>query len=286
MEPIKHITDSAENIRLTPEASERIRARLIVHMRENPAQAAPVHSPYQRLFIQSPFMAMLRKPVAVLMILVLVSLGGASTYAAAGALPGQPLYAVKVRVVEPVKEFLAVTREAKAELNASIALTRVKEVEELAAKQQLTTEQGVKSQSGFDQSLVKARATIEKLSEKNPEAATKLEAAFSASLDAHEVRLNTFGDAASSTNATEARSFANHIKNRAKGKVQGAFDDREDKRVSPGKGKETSDDDDDVTEQPIAPITASTTVETSTSSEDAPSQTRGSGRGFLRSLGL
>lgn len=285
MEPTKHITDSAQDIRLSQEASSRIRARLLTHMRENPVQAAPVHSPYQRLFIRSPFMALLRKPAAALLIIVLVSLGGASTYAAAGALPGEPLYAVKVNVIEPVKRTLAITSEAKATVNASIALTRVKEVEALAIKEQLTPEKGSKSQSDFDQSLVKARVTIEKLSEKNPEAATKLEAAFSASLDEHEIRLNTFGDAASSTNATEARSFANHIKNRTKGKVQGAFDDKEDKRESPRKDKETSDDDDGI-DLPVATTTASTTVETATSSEDILPETRRSGRGFLRSLDL
>lgn len=281
MEPIKHITDSAQDIRLSREASSRIRARLLAHMRENPVQA--VHSPYQRLFIRSPFMALLRKPVAVLMVLVLVSLGGASTYAAAGALPGEPLYAVKVNVIEPVKGVLAITREAKAEFNASIALARVKEVEALAAKEQLTPEQGIKSQNGFDHSLGKARATIEKLSEDNPKAAAKLEEALTASLDAHEVALTAFGGVGTSTNATEARTFANHIKNKVHGKVQGASDEKGDKSSSGDKGKGASDD----AELPVATTTESTSVESGTSSEeDAPSDTKREGKGFLRSLGL
>jgi len=282
MEPIKHITDSAQDIRLSSEASSRIRARLLAHMRENPVQA--VHSPYQRLFIRSPFMALLRKPVAVLMVLVLVSLGGASTYAAAGALPGEPLYAMKVNVIEPVKGVLAITREAKAEFNASIALTRVKEVEELAAKEQLTPEQGIKSQNGFDHSLGKARATIEKLSEDNPKAAAKLEEALTASLDAHEVALTAFGGIATSTNATEARTFANHIKNKVHGKVQGASDEKDNKDRS-GKGEGAPDE--DVSSAPVATTTASTSVESGTSSEeDALSDTKREGKGFLRSLGL
>lgn len=282
MEPIKHITDSAQDIRLSGEASSRIRARLLTHMRENPVQPMLVHSPYQRLFIRSPFMALLRKPVAVLMVLVLVSLGGASTYAAAGALPGEPLYAVKVKVLEPVKGFLAITSEAKAELNASLAVTRVKEVEALAAKEQLTPEQGIQSQNGFDHSLGKARATIEKLSQDNPKAAAKLEEALTASLDAHEVTLTAFGGVATSTNATEARTFANHIKNKVHGKVQGTSDEKGGKGSSGDKSKGASDDAD----LPVATTTASTSVESGTSSEDAPSETRGEGRGFLRSLGL
>lgn len=282
-DPIDHLKDSAQGIRLTREAFGRMRARLTLHMREHPIAAQSVHSPYHRFSIRSPFLSWLRRPVAALMLILLVGFGGASTYAAAGALPGEPLYAVKVNVIEPVKGFLAVSPEARAVWHVSVAETRMKEVEQLAAKDELTPERGAKVQKGFDRSLEEARATIEDISRGNPEAAAKIEKDLTATLDAREAALTSFAVTASSTNAAEARSFAEHVKNKVHGKGKGASDEKGDKGSSGGKGKGASDDDIGL---PVATTTASTTVETSTSSEDILPETKGTGRGFLRSLGL
>lgn len=285
-DPIDHLKDSAQGVRLTREAAERIRARLTLHMHEHPIAAQPVHSPYHRFSIRSPFLSWLRRPVAALMVILLVGFGGASTYAAAGALPGEPLYAVKVKVIEPVKGFLAITPEAKAEMKASIALMRVKEVEALAAKNTFTPEKGTKVKEGFDTSFGEARATIQKLKNENPAAAQKLEDSLVASLDAREAALHTFATTTATTSsatAAEVSSFAKHMKNRVHGKVQGASDEKGNNGSSEGKGKGASDD---AIELLVATTTTSTTIETSTSSEDILPETKGNGRGLLRSLGL
>lgn len=279
-DPIEHLTKSAQDIRLTREASERIRARLVVHMQEHPVTVQPVRSPYHRFFIQSPFTALMRKPVLALALILLVGAGGATSYGAAGALPGEPLYTVKVNVIEPVTGFLALSRESRAAWKVSVAETRVKEAEQLAAKDTLTPEQGVKVKEGFDQSFGEARATIAKLKDENPVAASKLDDSLTASLDAHEAALSVFATTTATTSsvtAKEASSFADHIKNKVHGKVQGDSDEKEDK----GKGSD---------EGLNLATTTPTRVESGTSSDAIPTEdhveTKGERKGFLRALGL
>lgn len=214
--PIEQLITSAKNIRFPAGVSERIRERLVAHMYEHPMS---VRSPYQHFFVRSPLMA-------VLTLLLLVGLGGATTYAAADALPGDPLYPVKVGMIEPVRGLLALSPEAKAVVNVSIAETRASEVVQLAAKNKLTPENGISFKEDFDHSLRAARTTLKKLSEENPDAADKLEKSLTASLDEHETALNSFAATASTTNTGEAQTLADHIKNKVHGEVQGASDEK------------------------------------------------------------
>lgn len=256
MDPIEQLKNSAQEVRLEAEASDRIRARLVAHMVAHPVAT---QSPYQRFFIRSPFMSLVRKPVAALAVVLLIGLGGATTFAT-GALPGDVLYPVKVSVIEPMQGFLAVSPEAKAEWKVSVAETRVSEVVQLAVQDKLTPEQGVSIQEGFDQSLGTARDTIDTLSKENPDAATKLEESFTTALDTHEAALNTIASTSSSTNATEAHSFANHIKNKVHGKVEGAPDER----GNSGKGNDSNSGQVEGTTSVISGTTATSSATTTT----------------------
>lgn len=211
--PIEQFTESAKEVHLESEAYARMRARLVAHMRLHPTELVPVISPYQRfLSILSPFASTLKRPAAMLIMAALIVVGGGSTYAAAGALPGNPLYPFKVKVIEPVRGLLAVTSEAKAQWRASITSKRLGEVEELVKKEILTPEEGVKSQERFDRSLEVAQATLTKLSQENPEAAKKIEASFAAALGEREDALEMLGVSTTSRNAKEAREFAGHVR--------------------------------------------------------------------------
>jgi hypothetical protein len=224
MEPIDHITHSAQEVRLSAEASRRIRSRLLSHMREHPITA--VYSPYQRFFVQSPFIALLRKPVAALALVLIVGVGGVTSYAAGGSLPGDALYPIKVSVIEPVTGVLAVSSEAKAAWHVALAETRVREVEELAAHDKLTPEQSEKGQEVFDQSYGVARATLDTLALENPNAAARLDESLTASIDAHETALTAIADVAStSNNAIQARSFAFYIRSKSHGRGPGEDSD-------------------------------------------------------------
>lgn len=210
--PIDQLIESANEVRLTSEASKRMRENLVAYLQANPVSES-VRSPYQRIFsILSPFSFLFRIPVLALMLLSLIILGGATTFAAAGALPGDILYPLKVNVLEPAKGVLAVSQEARAKWQVSRAETRIHEVEQLAAKRQLTPEEGAETKENFDNSLHAARVSLEKLSRHNPEAAFEIETSFAESLNQHEETLNQLGSAASSTSAEEVHSFAKHVK--------------------------------------------------------------------------
>lgn len=211
--PIDQLIESARDVRLTGDASARIRERLVAHMRANPINANQVPSPYQRFSnILSPFSSTLRMPAMALAFVLVITLGGATTYAAANALPGDALYPIKVRVIEPARGMLANSPEAKARFQVSLAESRAQEVVQLAVQDKLTPEEGARSQGRFDRSMEVARATVQELSRDNPEAAKKIEVSFTASLSTHERELSQIGMEASSTNANEAHSFARHLR--------------------------------------------------------------------------
>ncbi len=212
--PIDQLIESVRNIRLTDEASERMRARLIAHMREYPALNKPLPSPYRRfLGVFSPFASLLRVPAAAAFTLILlVAVGGATTFAAADALPGNPLYPLKVRVMEPARGLLAVSPEAQAEFRVSLVKTRLHEVEQLAVKEKLTPLNSARSKAGFDTSLQESQDLIDKLSRENFEAAAQAEISLVEALGKHKDGLNKISVNASSTVAAEARLFANHIR--------------------------------------------------------------------------
>ncbi len=76
------------------------------------------------------------KPMNALIIIALVLSGGTS-FAAAGSVPGDLLYPVKVEVNENVKSAFAITTSAEAALQAELAKERLEEAETLALRGEL-----------------------------------------------------------------------------------------------------------------------------------------------------
>ncbi|MCE9541733.1 DUF5667 domain-containing protein [Candidatus Kaiserbacteria bacterium] len=64
--------------------------------------------------------------------------GIGSSYAAENALPGSPLYAIKIHVNEPLEGRLASTQSEKADWNTRLMTRRLEEAEQLAAEGKLT----------------------------------------------------------------------------------------------------------------------------------------------------
>lgn len=201
-DPINEFKRSAQDVRLSWAAFERMRAELVAHMSAHPAA---VPSPYARLFA-------LKRPVAALVLIALVGIGGATTYAAHGSLPGDPLYPLKVKVIEPVQGLLAVTPEAKAAFQASIANERLAEAAQLAAKEKLTPEQSASSEQDFNASFRAAQAAVHALAAHDPEAAAHIEDSLTESIKNHQQTLDAAGLSASTTNAKAAHQFSVHVK--------------------------------------------------------------------------
>lgn len=208
--PLKQFIDSTDKIHLSDDAKVRMRTKLVAHMRIHPI-APP---PYQKLVgILSPYTAMLKRPMLAFAILLFVAVGGATTFAAVGSLPGDPLYPLKVKVIEPAQGLMAVSPKAKAVWQVSIVETRLGEIEELAKKDRLTSEEGTRSKERFDDSIQEARVTIEKISEDDLETADEINGSLNVSLDRHENALKEVEVVSSSTSSIEAGVFAEHIKN-------------------------------------------------------------------------
>lgn len=199
-DPIQKLKMSADEVRLSPEAYGRMRESLAAHIAAHPAS---VPSPYHRWFSHA------RRPLAASTMMAVLAMGGATAYASKGSLPGDPLYPVKVKVVEPVQGLLAVTPAAKAAWQASVASERLSEAAELAKRHKLTPEETKQSDERFSKSLEAAQASIDSLSENDPEEAVKIRASLSDTLKKHEQTL--IAGTATSTDAGTLQ-FAGKVK--------------------------------------------------------------------------
>ncbi len=127
-DPLYKKLSTLKHDRLTAEERATLFARIEGHVAQTPLRVSyPLRSPFAR-----------RAGVAGALALFLVSFG--VSYAAERALPGEPLYAVKVHVNEGIARALAVTPESKAKVAESELKRRAVEVETLSTRVTLDEE--------------------------------------------------------------------------------------------------------------------------------------------------
>lgn len=122
-------------LRLTPEEKARSRRALRSYMAEHPLGEGRVEG---LTFVQL-VAVVLRKPLPAALILFLF-LGSGVSYAAEGAVPGDPLYGVKVGVNEEIRAALAFSSSAKAQWEGRRAERRLEEAEKLSAQGALSAD--------------------------------------------------------------------------------------------------------------------------------------------------
>jgi hypothetical protein len=132
MTPIDHTLEKLRTVRLPEEVRTRMRAELSAYADLHEYTPVPVVSPFHTLR-----MRLYTGLTAVL--LFTVTLGG-TAFAAEDALPGSPLYAVKLRVTEPIQTALVPSIEGKAAWHAILAERRLEEAALLAAREELSPE--------------------------------------------------------------------------------------------------------------------------------------------------
>lgn len=127
-------------VSLSPEEKLAMRQSLLEMMERQPAVRAAERAPVLGNLSErwSALSRLFSRPAlaSVLAGAMLVAGSGVS-YAAEGSLPGDPLYAVKVGVNEPVRGFLTISPEDKAAWAAQRVGRRLEEVEVLAAADRL-----------------------------------------------------------------------------------------------------------------------------------------------------
>ncbi len=131
------------------------------------------------VFKQKKFM-----PIIIALVLVL---GGGTTFAANGSLPGDILYPVKIHVNEGVESALAVSSETKAKVNLNQATRRLEEAEKLAFEGRLSASTQADIESKFTKKSVEATGIIDRLrASGSVDAAATLSSDFESSLRAHQ----------------------------------------------------------------------------------------------------
>lgn len=136
----KNFIQNLKDIRLDGEAKLRIREQLVAYS-ELHSMPAVEEKPFNGVsFISSMFGHSRRLLATTLALALLLVGGGASTFAAEKAVPGDVLYPVKVSINEPVAAVFAGSGEAQARHHARLAVRRVQEAELLRSRGALTPE--------------------------------------------------------------------------------------------------------------------------------------------------
>jgi hypothetical protein len=160
---------------------------------------SPMPQPVKSPFVPFAFSLSVHFRAVMAGFLVFILVGTSTAYAAEGALPGEPLYAVKIAVNENVETALAVTPAQKAGVHAKLAQRRVEEAEALAAKGNLDATTTAELTANFDAHAQAAASSTVELAQADPAAAAEAKAQFDSSIQAHGEILAVLGDTSSST---------------------------------------------------------------------------------------
>ncbi len=212
--PLNNLRDAAEHIRLSDQEKSLVRAHLVEMVRMSESQARPkraVATPYVFFFS----FQRLAMPMAVLLI---VALGGTTTYAAQGSLPGGVLYPVKIYVNENIQEVLAVSEEAKVSFHTSVAQERLMEAEALASEGKLDAQTSSNIEANFNDHVAKADTIAANLEESDPASGVEARATLDSSIAAHSSILARIGDNSSDEQTKEnSNSIAIRVRSREQG---------------------------------------------------------------------
>jgi hypothetical protein len=212
--PLNNLKDEANKIRLSPQEKAYMRAQLLEVMRRSSVSLEPRRTTRSPYFFFAPQFAM---PFVVLMILVL---GGTTTYAAQGSLPGGVLYPVKIYVNEQVQGALAVSEEAKVSYHTAVAQERLKEAEVLASQGKLDGQTATLLEANFNDHVAKADTIAADLEQSDTATGVEAQIRLDSSLAAHSAILAHIGDESSDEQTKEnSNSIAEHVRSRGVGGV-------------------------------------------------------------------
>lgn len=200
----------ARQIRLSKDEKQAMRVRVYSMLEQSPlavttpAQDAALEDFKNRSMAPGMYYWFNPRFAVPLAVVLLVGISGGTAFAAQDALPGEPLYAVKIHVNEKVATALATTPQAKAEVNASIATTRLEEAETLASTGKLDAAAAATLASNFAVHAEAAQVNVVAVAEKDPGSAAQLGTTFSSTLSAHSAILSQLATDSASTSVQES----------------------------------------------------------------------------------
>lgn len=159
----KDFIQGLKGLRLTRSARVHLRNELMAYVDVHTMPASASAQFHSLSFLSTFFLRSRPLMAGAFATLILVAGSGTATFAAEKAAPGDPLYAVKVHVNEPVLAAFAGSDEAQARLHAKLAVRRVEEAEILQKRGTLTDAVADDLSNRFSQEADMAVAEADKL---------------------------------------------------------------------------------------------------------------------------
>ncbi len=206
------------NLKLRKSEKDLLRQHISAYIRASERSSANLRQSKQNE--TNIFLSLLRRKYmfAGILIAILLATGGGVSVAAEQALPGDALYQVKVGINEPVRAALALSAEAKADVEARFAEKRVAEMEKLAQAGRFSEEKLTIVQARFDEHVEKMSERIARFEEEGKvEIAARLSSKLESRLMAHEkivAELEARGDKLEEKIMDRLEKFQQHLQRR------------------------------------------------------------------------
>lgn len=177
------LNKAKEEIRLDPTSKNAMRGRLLRHIE---AMEAVRGWEVLRHDTQRSFVMNIVKPMPIMGAMMVVALvGGGTSLAAEGSLPGDFLYPIKVHVNEEMRAALSFTSKVKADWEVSRAERRLAETAALASEGKLDAKVAAELENSFNAHAEEVKSRIEELKKDDVKNAADVASNFEASLAAH-----------------------------------------------------------------------------------------------------
>ncbi len=138
--------------------------------------------------------------IAVPALLLLVVVGGGTSYLAEKSLPGDALYPVKLNVNEKMQSVLAFNEKDSAMVDLNQAVRRLTEAETLALSGKLTAEQDSEIKTNFSKEVESFNSQVSKIESKgDTKTADEVKIKFKKEMDDHEKILAGYSSKSSTT---------------------------------------------------------------------------------------
>ncbi len=215
MEPFEKFFRALSSVSLLEREKLNMRISIQAHMRSLPIRRVtePTLLKKTASYIESLFNSkILAAHPAFAAYVLVVFIGIGTVYASERALPGEPLYAFKTRVNEPVQGVLALSPEARTEWSAELTFRRLQEAEELAATGNLSPVASADIESGLQVALEKFSESVAMLESDDDVRAANAHSDLEAALSAHEVVLASLPTTEKSSTERVTSAVQKHVK--------------------------------------------------------------------------
>lgn len=184
---------AAASVSLSSAEKSAAFARISNFMEMHPVRSRPGVSWRLLNVLRQPF-ALRALPATAVIVGVIAMSGSGLAYAAEDALPGDPLYAVKVGMTEPVREALAGSVEQQARVRLWRLERRLQEMEFLLQNDRLTDQQRSALGGHIERHTAHMNEYIAVMAEQTTDSAEELQDEYYVALDLHETAVTALAD--------------------------------------------------------------------------------------------